>query len=240
MESVTRKILFVLLFFVTNAIQTITGFGGGILTVPFAMLLVGKNLAAGQVNLLGLPLSLFIACKERAYIRWEYLAKIVVFMSLGILLGALVQSYLSFTLLYKLYGCFILVSVGVLALRKEQKPFSPGVDILLLLCAGVIHHFFASGGPLLVVYLMSRLKQKEAFRATINAAWVPLNILLAIEHWQAGIYTREFFKMSLVLFPALLLGMVVGYLLYRRVSSKIFLVSSYTLLLGIGVYILVF
>ncbi|MFV0353397.1 MAG: sulfite exporter TauE/SafE family protein [Oscillospiraceae bacterium] len=240
MQSITRNALFVLLFFVTNAIQTITGFGGGILTVPFAMLLFDKSMATGQINLLGLPLSLFIACKERAHIRWQYLAKIIIFMGLGILAGAAVQPYLSFTLLYKLYGCFILVSVGVLALRKQQKPFPPAVDILLLLCAGIIHHFFASGGPLLVVYLMSRLQQKDDFRATINAAWVPLNVLLAIEHWRAGIYTADFLKMSLVLLPALLLGMAVGVALYRRVSAKIFLVSSYILLVGIGIYILVF
>lgn len=240
MESVTRKALFVLLFFVTNAVQTITGFGGGVLAIPFAMLLVGKNLATGQVNLLGLPLSIFVACKEHAHIQWKHFVKIIIFMGLGILAGALVHPYFSFIFLYKLYGCFILASVGVLALRKEQKPFAPAVDILLLLCAGVVHYFFASGGPLLVVYLMSRLKQKQPFRATINAAWVPLNILLAVEHWKAGIYTPEFFEMSLLLLPALLLGTVVGYWLYRRVSPKGFLAVSYTLLLGMGLYILLF
>ncbi len=38
--------------------------------MALGMMLVGRQTAAGQINLLGLPLSAFIAVKERAHIQW--------------------------------------------------------------------------------------------------------------------------------------------------------------------------
>lgn len=227
-----------MLYFATAVVQTITGFGGGVLAMPFGMMLVGRQTAAGQINLLGLLLSILIAIKERANIQWRFLTTTVAWMGLGIAAGVLMQRYLNFAVLYRMYGGFILLSVAILAFGKNKQPFSAVVNIIILVSAGIIHQLFVSGGPLLVLYTIRNIPEKEPFRATINGIWVPVNTLLLLNHWRTGVYTNTFFTLTALLIPALALGIAVGNLLYQRVNAKLFLFLTYILLMVMGLYIL--
>lgn len=229
-------VLFALLIFVANTIQTISGFAGAALVMPFAMLLVGRQTAAAEKNLLGLFICVFLALKDRKLVQWKQLWRIFAMMGSGVLVGIAIEQYLNFSLLQKFYGVFILVSVAVLALRKSKARFPFVVDFLLLFCAGVIQSIFVSGGPMLVIYTMNKIEDKGQFRATMNAAWIPINILVMASHLRLGLYTPSFFGMFAVLFPAMVAGIFAGYKIYNRVSPKAFLYFAYVLLACIGLY----
>jgi hypothetical protein len=94
---------------------------------------------------------------------------------------------------------------------------------------------FGTPGPIYVAYLSFHGLDKHAMRAT-------LMVLFAIDYtWRLGLfayeglYTLKEFKFALSLVPALLVGIVVGNLLHRRVDDRSFRNVVNVLLLFAGV-----
>ena len=71
-----KQLLFLLLVFVTNIIQSITGFAGTLLAMPAGMLLLGMNEAKAVLNVMGLAASLMIAISNRKEINLREVGKI--------------------------------------------------------------------------------------------------------------------------------------------------------------------
>ncbi len=107
-------------------------------------------------------------------------------------------------------------------------------DRILIISAGVVHGMFVCGGPLLIGYLTGRVREKEAFRATISTVWIFLNGLLLGTHLIQGIWNPALLKIQLITVPFLLFGMWIGSLLARRMKQRTFMILTYVLLLVSG------
>jgi hypothetical protein len=105
-----------------------------------------------------------------------------------------------------------------------------------LLASGVTHGLFASGGPLLV-YALSRLRLgKHAFRATLTAVWLVLNVgLTAVYAARGGIGAPEARAIGTLL-PAVPLGVLIGDRIHDRLDPRKFraLVGALLALAGVG------
>ena len=55
-----ESVLFLLVVFLTNIIQCITGFAGTVLAMPFSIMLVGYDVAKPVLNVLGLIASVYV------------------------------------------------------------------------------------------------------------------------------------------------------------------------------------
>lgn len=229
-----------LLFFLANTIQTITGFGSGMLAMPVGMTLVGRQMVSSQLNFFGVPICGYIAWKERADIVWPVVVKISLGVAAGILCGVIVESRVPSGWLYRAYGAFIIFIALFMAFRKKQRALPAAVSLVLMVCAGILQYIFVSGGPLMVLAAMSMLPEKRSFHATINAIWVPISLFVGFGHWRAGYYNADFFRLWVIVLPALVLGTAAGYYLYRRVNTKWFLRISYIALVAMGSFILFF
>ncbi|MBQ3904036.1 MAG: sulfite exporter TauE/SafE family protein, partial [Eubacterium sp.] len=53
-----KDVLFVIVVFISNVIQSITGFAGTVLAMPFSIMLVGYGTAKPVLNVIGIVLSL--------------------------------------------------------------------------------------------------------------------------------------------------------------------------------------
>lgn len=233
---------FVLLVF-GNTIQAITGFAGTVLIMPILLVLVGRETAVPIINLLGLCMTVFMAVRERKQIQWFQLRKICLWLLIGIVTGFLFQTYLSSTWLRRGYGVMILICVSAIISRRgnqQAAPFPKWLNIPLLVGAGIMHSIFASGGPLLVLYMMGQLHNKTQFRATMSAVWVSTNAMLGIQHWLAGCYTPVFWLRCAILLPAVALGTLLGYWLYPKVSAEAFFRLACVLLIFAGIYTIFF
>ncbi len=112
------------------------------------------------------------------------------------------------------------------------------LDIILLL-AGVIHGMFVSGGPLLIVYAVKRLPEKNQFRATVSMIWVALDIFLIVKQAMAGLMTGFTLSVTLWSVPALIAGVFIGNRLAAKMTQEFFLKLLYILLVISGVSLLI-
>ena len=98
---------------------------------------------------------------------------------------------------------------------------------------------FVSGGPLLIIYATQKFRDKSEFRVTISAVWIILNSFLLYNHYIMGLLNKENIQKLYMSIPALLVGMMIGNILHKKMSQQLFLLITYILLLISGIMLLI-
>lgn len=235
-----REILFLIVLFVSNVIQAITGFAGTVLAMPPSVYLLGLSHAKVVLNAMAWISGLMIAVTGYQHINWKELAKMSGFMLVGMAAGVQICRVVkSEEILLSIYGVVIIaVALKNLCIHSEKK-LPPAVLGVILLLAGIIHGMFVSGGALLVIYATQVLKDKEEFRATVAPVWVVLNSVLIFTQVQSGAIGQADIRRILISILPLLAATWIGKKLVKKVSQKVFLNLTYVLLLISGVSLIV-
>ena len=110
--------LFLLVIIFANVMQTITGFAGTVLAMPFAIMLMGSEFSRTTLNILGLLASLGVVLLNRKSINWKEVLKISIIMLVGMVGGYLILGLVdiskqvlliilaSFVFLFTIIGCY--------------------------------------------------------------------------------------------------------------------------------------
>lgn len=238
-----REIIFLIVVLVTNIIQGITGFAGTVLAMPVSVMLVGFETAKPILNVLGILAGVYVVATSYKSIDKKEFKKTVCVMLVGIVAGVFLKSLFTGnpSLLYKILGTVVILvglsGVFKLFIKKggEEKPQNSLISYSLLISSGIVHGMFVCGGPLLVSYLTGRLKDKQSFRATISAVWVVLNTIIMLDDIKSGYFNSEL--LLLLGFSCIFLfwGMVIGNILYKKMSRELFMKITYVLLVISGV-----
>lgn len=109
MNELCLDAVFLLVLFVSNVIQAITGFAGTVLAMPASMLLIGADEARVVLNMMALLSCLWIGVQHKTHIRWHVLARMVAGMAVGMIAGMAIYSFMPLGPLQKAYGIFIIV-----------------------------------------------------------------------------------------------------------------------------------
>ncbi len=133
-----------------------------------------------------------------------------------------------------LYGCVILAVALNRLIFHIRFSLSPAGECAVLVAAGVIHGMFLSGGALLVIYAVTVLPDKDAFRATVAPVWVALGTVLIFTHWAQGYYQPQNLWLILASVVPLGLSVYVGGRLYAKLNRENFLKLTYALLIVAG------
>ncbi len=234
-----KDILFMLVLFAANTVQTITGFAGSLLAMPPSFLLEGYETSKTVLNIFTLAACAWIAYENRKFIQWTVLVKMLSFMLLGMAFGITVLGRLNLNILLYAYGAMILlVALQNLFLKKEPD-LPKWAQYLALFLGGIFHGLFISGGALLVLYAVKALPEKEKFRATVAPVWVVLDTVLIYQHAVSGYYTaRNLFLIAFSMVP-MVLSIIIGNRIYYRINQQTFRKITYVLVLIAGIMIFV-
>ena len=239
------KIVFLLIVFLSNIIQCITGFAGTVLAMPFSVMTVGYNTAKPILNVLGIAASIYIVAKDRHYVNKKEFAKIVAVMLAGIAAGSFLNRLIGTesALLYKILGCVVIAFAIINAYRfytkKEDKKYPVFISAALLIISGIVHGMFVCGGPLLVTYLGGVIKDKREFRATVSAVWIVLNTVIMLGDIRTGLFSFDLLIMLAASLAVLAAALAAGNLIYKKMSRNVFLQLTYALMLISGISLLV-
>lgn len=237
----TKKIFFLIIVFLTNIIQGITGFAGTMLAMPPSVMLVGFDTAKPILNALGLLSGIYIVAANRKSVNKKEFLKIVAVMSVGMIAGFALRRVLSGRerVLYILLGAVVIFTAlsGIYKsfLRKGGgRSHGKAVSALLLTAAGVTHGMFVCGGPLLVSYMTGKVSDKQEFRATLSACWIVLNGIILADDIRTGLWSRELILLFCISAVILFAAMFIGSLLCKKMSRGLFMKITYVLLIVSG------
>lgn len=226
--------VFLLIVLLTNIIQSITGFAGTVLAMPFTILLFGIDTAKPVLTALTTLACLLVVCRGLHHIAWKEFFKMALLMYLGVFAGEYLYRISSPDILLSVYAVFIiLIALKGLFLKGKSELPAPYMTPVIL-GAGLIHGMFISGGPLLIIYAMKKIPDKEQFRTTLSLIWITLNLYLLAKQASAGLFTPSALYLLLLGIPALIAGVSLGDFTAKKMSREVFLKLTYFLLLLSG------
>ncbi|MGL5574319.1 MAG: sulfite exporter TauE/SafE family protein [Sarcina sp.] len=222
-------LLFALIIMLTYFIEGLIGFGGTIMALPLASMVVPLNTTVHVLTLIVLLASLFIVIKDYKYIERKQFLKISGFMILGLPIGMILFTILPERPLKMALGLFmILVGInGIYKMKNTKKQSNLNnietsktktlIENITLFLGGIVHGAFTCGGPFVVVYATKNIKNKYSFRATLCALWVTLNSLMLI----INLFRKEITPQVLTLSGFTMLFVVGAIIISNIVIKKI-------------------
>lgn len=235
MTSEMRDILVLIILFLANLLQAITGFAGTLISMPPTIKLIGMNEAKVLLNIIAQISSLMIVISGWRHINWKEFFKMFVLMAVGMLVGIRIFEIFPMDQLLIFYGIMIIaIALKKLFLHKEIN-FPQIIMMFVIFAAGLIHGMFVSGGALLVIYATSVLKEKEEFRATIALIWVTIGCYLTGVQVQKGNINTHVILLTLVGIIPVFVGTWIGTKLLKKIKQEVFMKITYILLLLSGI-----
>lgn len=238
MSQTLVYVLFLLVIFAANIIQTLTGFAGNMLAMPLSIRLLGVNEAKTILNVFVMVACIYIWWKNREYVNRKIFTKIIIYMIIGMLIGMWLCKIVPMDFLLRLYAMLIIAIAIYKMIVKKEMHVPEYLMIFVILLAGIIHGLFVSGGALLVIYAVTVLKDKREFRATLSPVWVILSIILMFSHASNGFYTNETIFLIILSMIPLVFSVWLGNKLFDKINQKLFLKITYVLLLLSGISLL--
>lgn len=227
---------------ITFTLEGITGFGGTILALPFAFLLIGVSQAIPVLLVLSLSLAAAILVIDRRKIAWKTYLRLLLPVSIGIPIGITILHNLNEDTIKTILGVFIIAVSArglYLYLSKAKSRDLPFIaTVIVLIAGGIIHGAFASGGPLITIAAREKIADKSIFRATLCMLWLTLNGSILIYYVLAGRFTGQMLNISLICIPFLAAGGLLGNWAHRRIKEGHFSKIVYTALLMSGLLLL--
>lgn len=231
-------------------VQGCTGFGCTVIAAAVTNGYLGTAEGVPYGTLITLPFLYFLAVKAWKEVSWKDLRKIILLCAPGILVG----NYLFHTISPNVAKVCIGAMVTLIAIINIYKhlikpvvlkkaddvdaPDTTGKKILrygCLILGGVVHGAFTIGGPLITVYTIEAVKEKEKFRNTMNMVWVVLNTwnaIVQVKH--LGGLTPTLSGSLVIGLPMAAIGFFLGMAFLKKIDRETFLRIVYCVLLFIG------
>lgn len=230
-------------------VQGTTGFGCTVIAASVTNGLLGTATGVPYGTLITLPFLYYLGIKSFREVSWKDLLKIIVLCAPGLFIG----NYLFYIINESTAKISIGAMVTLIALiniykhiikplvlkieETEEEPDTTAKKLLRYGClalGGVVHGAFNIGGPLITVYTISAVKEKEKFRNTMNMVWVVLNTYNAFNQFRNGAWTPRLFGALGVGVPMAAVGFFVGMAFLKKIRREQFLRIVYCVLLFIG------
>ncbi|WLD93318.1 sulfite exporter TauE/SafE family protein [Alkalihalobacillus sp. AL-G] len=230
----SEVILISILVLFSAVLQTSTGFGFSIVATPF-LLFFFEPREAIQINLiLSLVISCVLIAKIRQDVDFNILKRFIFGSAAGLPVGIILFLILNMTILKLGVSLLILVLTLLLMMKFHVKKTNTR-DYFVGGISGSLTTSIGIPGPPILLYFSGTNTQKETLRATTLAFYLWIYaVSLLIQIIFAGT-TKTVWTSSGLALPILLVGMVIGQLLFRRINQQAFRICTYIILVFTGV-----
>ena len=231
-----QVLLFALIIMVTYFIEGLIGFGGTIMALPLASMVVPLETTVHVLTIIVLLASIVIAIRDFKHIAKKEFIKITGFMMVGLPIGMVLFKLLPERPLKIALGIFMVIIgiKGIYTMRGKNKNASNQnievqnsktksiIENLTLFIGGIVHGAFTCGGPFVVVYATKNIKDKFSFRATLCALWASLNsVMLLINVYRQEI-TPEIIRLSGFTMIFVILAIFISNKIIQKINADSF------------------
>ena len=240
-------ILLHIVVFCAALIQTVTGFGFGLIATPLLLIVLNSNSAIQIAILLSLLIALVLVPALKSFIARSLLKQFLIGSTVGIPTGFIIFLLIDLVVLKVLSGLVVMGSVAIAVGRFGSNVGQSNSRSNMLsnfgtgLIGGIMNSSLAMPGVPLVRMLQLGFKP-ETIRATVLAFFVfSYPLVIALQAFVADV-TPVTLKVTAMLIPATLIGVVTGRVLSSRVNESVFfriavvllLVTAFGLFINVG------
>ncbi|SDH92750.1 hypothetical protein SAMN05192534_11556 [Alteribacillus persepolensis] len=213
-----------LVLFLGSFLQGASGFGFGLFAMSFLPFLFTVKDSTLLVVSLALITSLSIFMKVYKHIHIQTLLYLLAAAVVG-RLGAffILHNFGDMDVLKKLLGFVLIAMVVYIFMPKgseEKRQKSSVLPLVLGFLGGFIGGLFVVGGPFFVFYFLIACKDKYAYTANLQAAFVVSNVVTVVMHGVSGDFNIDFIYYFLIGVVSVLLGTRFGMMWLEKLSQE--------------------
>lgn len=221
-------------------IQSVFGFGGGLIAVPLLSLIIDVKLAVSLVMVFQLFTGVLLigVWKE---VSWREVWKLLPALTLGAIIGVILLDISSLRALQILLALYLIAYVLSQNLRHRQMLWTPTPRARFIAGAssGALQGLFGTGGPMLVTYLRDVCTSTETFRSTIIATLFVSNLIRLSISLPRGLLSSDLWKIALPTLPFFFLALLIGRRFSQSATSRQFDLGVQILLLFSAIALIV-
>ncbi|MBU1001666.1 MAG: sulfite exporter TauE/SafE family protein [Proteobacteria bacterium] len=226
---------------VASFIQGTAGFGFAFFSVPLLALLLDFRVAVPTLVLLAQVLNLIILSQHHFRADWKKSVLPLTLFSLpGIPVGVWLLTWLDVRLLQ---GSLGVILVFYALYQWLAKPAPRVLSRAWMVCAGFLAGCLGgalnSQGPPVLVYTSLQPWSKDLVKGTLTAFFFTTGLAVVATQAYQGLITPEVTHLAAVCLPFLLVGVLVGRALYKRLGEGGYRQLFMTLIFALGVMMIV-
>ncbi|WP_199736783.1 MULTISPECIES: sulfite exporter TauE/SafE family protein [unclassified Flavobacterium] len=202
-------------------IQTMIGFGGALIALPFLLLVMPLSEAVSYLSIFYLVSSPIYVYKEWEHIDKSLLKKIAFSSFFGVLTGIVVLVYGKPLILKQALGVFIILFVLNSLRVKKKVVILKKTKHFLGFLGGFFSGLFSTGGPLYVIIVQNETNDIKTFRATMFGTLGLVTLMRMPVLVLGGVITMNQIYNSLYVVPFLILALFLGKKVYLKLNEAL-------------------
>lgn len=204
-----------------------SGFGPALIFIPVVAFLIDPKLALASSAFLDFLVGVAMLLTFK-YSRddWKLIARICSMMVLGIIIGGLIVSAMQVnTILLVIASMVLLVGINMLIFSRSV-PTGINIKHPMLLYIGSFFSGIGGGvagiaGPFIIMVIKPNM-DKSSFRRILTAVFVVGGLVRLIVYSSVDIFSADVFTFSLLVAPAIIIGLIIGYYFHFSVNETWF------------------
>lgn len=222
------------IIFFAVLIQSMLGFGAGLIAMPMLIAVIGPDVARPAFALMGLVSGPIFVWKYRHDWQWADIWRLVAAALFGIPVGMFLADSLDEHTFMIVLG-ILLVAYASYGLMGSRLPkLAPRWSYFFGLFAGFLHSAYSVGGPPLVLYCASQDWQPRRFRGNMQLLFLLMGLLISSSHLMQGNISLPVLQNTALMIPAMLAALGLGFSLDKYVKPSFFRKAVLTLLIFLG------
>jgi uncharacterized membrane protein YfcA len=225
-----------LIFLLAVFTQSLTGFGSGLVSMAFLPGLLPVVTAAPLVALLTSTLELLLLVRYRSAFNLRAVWPLMLASFFGIPIGVFALRRVDENVLLALLGAIMAgyALYGLLNLKLPELK-QPVWSYVFGFLAGILSGAYSVGGPPAIVYGNCRRWEPDEFKGNLQGFFLVNDAIVIVTHAISGNLTPRVWNLYLLALPALLIGILAGVGLSRRIDPSLFRKLVLILLVVMGV-----
>lgn len=225
--------------FLATLVRSSFGFGEALVAVPLLALLIPVEMAAPLVAIVSVTVAGMVLLQDWSHVHIGSVWRLVLPTFLGIPFGLLLLTRVPEPVVKGLLGGIILlfssyslVKVSRNVLRDDRHAWIFGFF------AGILGGAYGMNGPPLVIYGALKGWTPGHFRATLQGYFFPASLAIVGGYWMAGLWSPAITRLYVGSIPVLLVAVLIGRYLNRRLDAGRFLIYVHCGLILIAILLL--
>ena len=228
-------------YFVAYVVFAMVGFGTTLIAAPLVAHVIPLPVLVPSQALLDLLAASSNGIKLNAHVARAEVIRLVPPMLVGGILGTYLLFGVPLDALMLLLGVFVMLyAVNGLRPKRQPPPISSKWAWWYGSTGGTLSALFGAGAWVYAIYLMRRLDDPQAIRATQMILVIVSALIRVVLFAAAGQYMNlDLLVLSAVLLPAMLLGVFVGNRITLNMDRQRFMRVLYLVLLFTGASLII-
>ncbi len=215
--------ILVMVVFAAGLLQSLSGFGFGLLAVPLLTLRLPTQIVAPLLIILGIVLNAAVAYRTRGYVKRGTIWPLLLAGALFTPLGAYLLLMLPDAALRSIIGVVSVFFAVVLLFGFKTKLKKEWLWLFPIgAMSGLLNGSITLSGPPVVLFMVNQSEPKQGFRAKLAFYFLLLNLVALPSYLIAGIVNTQVLQLSLFGLVPLVAGILIGTHWVEKVSEPFF------------------